>query len=102
MAGAIRVMAQGGIGGDTITRWRIRKYRIHQREYGFGGAEGNIQRNRAKFLPGCCHDGFVMVFRFLEALDLGTLKGVDGLLLIADREDAARFIPRAKAREEFR
>ena len=95
-------MAQGRIGRDTISRWRIGKYRIHQREYGFGGAEGNIQRNGAEILPGCCHDAFVMVFRFLEPLNLRALEGIDGLLLITHREDAARFIPRAEAREEFR
>ena len=102
MARAIRVMAQGCIGRDTITRRCIRKYRIHQGEHGFGGAEGNIQRHWAEFQPGCFHNAFVMALCVLESLYIGALEGIDGLFLIADGEDAALFIPRTKTGEKFR
>jgi hypothetical protein len=42
-----------------------------------------------------------MVFCFLEAFNLGALEGIDGLLLITNREDAALFFPRTQPREKF-
>jgi hypothetical protein len=102
MARAIHAMFQFFVSRNTITRRRIGKHRIHQRQNGLGGPEGHIKRHGAKFLAGSIHDILVMGFLPHETLGIRALEGIDGLLLIADGEDAALVIPRAKTGEKFR
>ena len=101
MAGTVRIMLQFRIGRDTITRRRFRENRIYQRKHGFGGPEGNIQRHRVEILLGAVNHAFVIVLFAHKARRIRSLEGIDGLLLITHREDAALFFPCTQPREEF-
>ena len=101
MACAIRLVLKLSRDGDAIACRRIGENRIHQCKYGFGGPEGNIQADGAEFLPGFLDDFLITVSLTAEAFRIGTLEGVDGLLLIANGEDAAFSPTRTKAGEEF-
>ena len=78
--------------GSKARRFATAECLIDQSQDGIGRAEGKLQLHRGKRLIGIAKALGKFRLHTVEFPRIGTLKGIDGLLLVTNDKDCARYI----------
>ena len=79
----------------------ISEYGVHAGEDPRRGTKGELQRHAGEIEFGFARPRFELAAHLVELVGLRALKGIDGLLLVAYREEGAREAALPLARHEF-